>query len=99
MWASLLPKIIVPVALSLLGKKFQQDVPQGGFMSKFGKSMAGLYAGDKYEIPPVEFKHSGSGDWWYSVILRGLTKKYPFKSLSISRPFPYRIYCIINCSY
>lgn len=61
MWASLLPKIIVPVALSLLGKKFQQDVPKGGFMEKFGTSMAGLYAGDKYEIPPVEFKHSGSG--------------------------------------
>ena len=61
MWASFLPKIIVPVALSLLGKKFKQDVPQGGFMQKFGTSMAGLYAGDNYQIPPVEFKHSGSG--------------------------------------
>ena len=61
MWASLLPKIIVPVALSLLGKKFQQDVPQGGFMSKFGKSMAGLYAGTEGQIPPVKFEHSGSG--------------------------------------
>ena len=61
MWASFLPKIIVPVAMSLLGQAFKKDVPQGGFMEKFGTSMAGLYTGEGNKIPPVEFKHSGSG--------------------------------------
>ena len=42
MFGGFLPKIIVPVALSLLGNKFKQDVPQGGFMQKFGKSNARL---------------------------------------------------------
>ena len=61
MFGGFLPKIIVPVALSLLGKKFKQDVPQGGFMQKFGKSMAGLYTGEGNQIPPAKFEHLGSG--------------------------------------
>ena len=61
MWNSFLPKIIVPVALSLLGKKFKQDVPKEGFLQKFGESMGGLYTGAGNTIPPVKFEHVGSG--------------------------------------
>jgi hypothetical protein len=61
MWGSFLPKIIVPVAMSLLGKKFKQDAPKGGFMEGFGTSIAGLYTGKDGEIPTAKFEHLGSG--------------------------------------
>lgn len=59
-WTSFIPKIIVPVAMSILGKKVRQNVPQGGFLEGFGKSMAGLYAGENTPKAP-EFRNVGSG--------------------------------------
>ena len=59
-WGSFLPKIIVPVAMSLLGKKVKEDMPQDGFVSKFFGDMAGRYAGDN-ETKMPEFRNIGSG--------------------------------------
>ena len=64
-WTSFLPKIIVPVALSLLGKKFKQDVPKGGFMEKFGIK---LQSGQSYLLGNFPLHWT-----WYFILIRMVT--------------------------